>query len=316
MASTFTPSLRAELQGTGENSGTWGILNNSNYLNVFESAIAGVANIAMPNSDYTLTTANNAPDEARRAVLQLTGSLTAGRSLIVPNVTKTYTVVNGTNQTVTVKTASGSGVAVPAGATTKVWCDAINVRTGMSWTPAFSAPTISATTVNAPTVNATSLVATGTVTAPTVNATTGAFTDVTATTVTSPTVSMSTNFLLSTVSGNTRLTFAFNDYIGYDVALNQYRFHIAGAEALRISQTELLYYGRRMQPRAGEIILWAVTTQPDGWLPCDGAARSRTTYPDLFALIGTTYGSGDGSTTFNVPNLPTPNANMRYIIRW
>ena len=39
------------------------------------------------------------------------------------------------------------------------------------------------------------------------------------------------------------------------------------------------------------------------YLPCDGAAVSRTTYSDLFALIGVTYGAGDGSTTFNVPNL-------------
>lgn len=42
---------------------------------------------------------------------------------------------------------------------------------------------------------------------------------------------------------------------------------------------------------------------PDGYLLCDGAAVSRTDYADLFAVIGATYGSGDGSTTFNLPNL-------------
>ena len=41
---------------------------------------------------------------------------------------------------------------------------------------------------------------------------------------------------------------------------------------------------------------------PAGWLPCDGSAISRTTYAALFAVIGTTYGPGDGSTTFNVPD--------------
>jgi microcystin-dependent protein len=45
------------------------------------------------------------------------------------------------------------------------------------------------------------------------------------------------------------------------------------------------------------------TTAPTGWLACDGQAVSRTTYADLFAAIGTTWGAGDGSTTFNVPNL-------------
>ena len=44
------------------------------------------------------------------------------------------------------------------------------------------------------------------------------------------------------------------------------------------------------------------TKVPDGWLFCDGSAVSRTTYADLFALIGTAFGAGDGSTTFNLPN--------------
>lgn len=53
----------------------------------------------------------------------------------------------------------------------------------------------------------------------------------------------------------------------------------------------------------GSIIAFAGNTLPDGYLPCNGGAISRTTYADLFAVIGTTYGSGDGSTTFNLPNL-------------
>lgn len=47
----------------------------------------------------------------------------------------------------------------------------------------------------------------------------------------------------------------------------------------------------------------AFHTVPDGWLQCNGAAVSRTTYAALFAVIGTKYGSGNGSTTFNLPNL-------------
>jgi microcystin-dependent protein len=53
----------------------------------------------------------------------------------------------------------------------------------------------------------------------------------------------------------------------------------------------------------GAIKPWTKTTAPDGYLLCDGAAVSRTTYADLFAVISTTYGAGDGSTTFNVPQL-------------
>ncbi len=54
---------------------------------------------------------------------------------------------------------------------------------------------------------------------------------------------------------------------------------------------------------AGAITAYAGTTAPSGWLLCDGAAVSRTAYADLFAAIGTTYGAGDGSTTFNLPDL-------------
>ena len=54
---------------------------------------------------------------------------------------------------------------------------------------------------------------------------------------------------------------------------------------------------------AGFIQPFAASTVPTGWLECDGSAVSRTTYADLFTVIGTTYGSGDGSTTFNLPDL-------------
>lgn len=53
----------------------------------------------------------------------------------------------------------------------------------------------------------------------------------------------------------------------------------------------------------GSVIPYAAAAAPSGWLLCDGGAVSRTTYADLFALIGVTFGAGDGSTTFNVPDL-------------
>ncbi|MDB4311897.1 phage tail protein [bacterium] len=54
---------------------------------------------------------------------------------------------------------------------------------------------------------------------------------------------------------------------------------------------------------AGMIVPYAATTAPSGWLLCDGSAVSRTTYATLFALVSTTFGIGDGSTTFNVPDM-------------
>lgn len=52
----------------------------------------------------------------------------------------------------------------------------------------------------------------------------------------------------------------------------------------------------------GEIRMYAGSEEPIGWLLCDGRAISRTTYAELFAAIGTTYGAGDGNTTFNIPD--------------
>lgn len=54
---------------------------------------------------------------------------------------------------------------------------------------------------------------------------------------------------------------------------------------------------------AGSVTAFAGSSAPTGWLLCAGQAVSRTTYAALFAAIGTTYGSGDGSTTFNLPDL-------------
>lgn len=54
---------------------------------------------------------------------------------------------------------------------------------------------------------------------------------------------------------------------------------------------------------AGAVMDFAMNAAPAGWLACDGAAVSRVTYAALFAAIGTTWGAGDGSTTFNLPDM-------------
>jgi microcystin-dependent protein len=58
----------------------------------------------------------------------------------------------------------------------------------------------------------------------------------------------------------------------------------------------------RTPPFVGTIFMWPSVTPPAGYLSCDGSAVSRSRYPQLFAAIGTTFGSGDGSSTFNLPD--------------
>lgn len=66
----------------------------------------------------------------------------------------------------------------------------------------------------------------------------------------------------------------------------------------------------------GGIVLIAGNADHEGMVPCDGAAVSRTDYPQLFAAVGTTFGAGDGSTTFNVPTLQAPGPGLRYWVRY
>jgi len=61
----------------------------------------------------------------------------------------------------------------------------------------------------------------------------------------------------------------------------------------------------------GSLIHWSTSTAPSNYLECDGAAISRTTYASLFAVISTTFGTGDGSTTFNLPD-----ARGRFLRGW
>ena len=67
----------------------------------------------------------------------------------------------------------------------------------------------------------------------------------------------------------------------------------------------------------GTIVPWSTGSVPTGFLECDGSAVSRSTFSGLFAVVGTTYGAGDGSSTFNVPDLQdkvavskSPNKNL------
>jgi hypothetical protein len=129
MPSTYSPSLRLELIGAGEQAANWNNTANYNLGTLLEQAIAGVQSVAVSGASYTLTTGSGVADEARNAVLVLTGTLAASCNVIVPTADKTYTFRNATTGgfSVVVKTAAGSGVTIANGFTQQVYCDATNV---------------------------------------------------------------------------------------------------------------------------------------------------------------------------------------------
>lgn len=125
MPSTYEDLLRLELQATGENQNTWGTKTNNN-LELLADAIAGHVSVAVGGSgNYTLTTANAVTDEARRAFITLSGTLTGARSIIVPSTAKTYIFRRNTTGVfdITVKTDTGTGVTLPSTGIAVVVCD-------------------------------------------------------------------------------------------------------------------------------------------------------------------------------------------------
>jgi len=135
MANTYSSSLRLIIQQDGTNQGTWGGYTNTNIATLLEQAVAGIGNITVSgSSNYTLTSTNGASDEARNAVLNITGTLTAAINVICPTASKTYIVKNGTTggYAVTLKTSAGTGISVPNGSTMLLYCDGANVVEGVT----------------------------------------------------------------------------------------------------------------------------------------------------------------------------------------
>ncbi len=130
MANSTSTSLKLTVQATGENSGTWGQITNTNLL-ILEQAIGGYAELGI-TTGATLTFTNGALSNGKNQVLKLIGTIGGAVNVVVPDsVEKTYVIDNATTGafTVTVKTTSGTGVTW--GATDKgtkmVYSDGTNV---------------------------------------------------------------------------------------------------------------------------------------------------------------------------------------------
>lgn len=161
MATQYTSILKLALPTTGELSGTWGDTVNDNITSMVEEAIAGRAVInSWTANAHTLTTANGTTSESRCAMLELTDTgtqLTGAGEVICPTASKIYIVKNAANQTVTIKTSAGTGVAIANGQTKFVFCDGTNVVEAITSITTLAATTVNATTVNATTVDTTSI---------------------------------------------------------------------------------------------------------------------------------------------------------------
>lgn len=131
------------------------------------------------------------------------------------------------------------------------------------------------------------------------------------------TASVSNTFVASTTAESAKVNTNFSDLVNF---LNNSVIHRDGTKAMTsnldmdsnkvtnvasgTASTDAVNYGQLTSyTPPGVMAMYSAASAPSGWLLCDGSAVSRTTYSALFAIISTTYGSGDGSTTFNLPDL-------------
>ncbi len=139
MSSTYSPDLRIELIGTGDQAGVWGATTNNNLAYVLEQSVAGYVSVAVASANQALTyinggTSTAADNQAVHASIALTTSTGANFAVYAPPASKQYTVYNASSYVATIynstvignTTAAGTGVAIPAGKTMTVWSDGTN----------------------------------------------------------------------------------------------------------------------------------------------------------------------------------------------
>jgi hypothetical protein len=122
MAINYTTLLGLAQPVTGTESNVWGDVVNDSITALLDSAIAGTATISLTAGDVTLTDVDGAADQARMAILVLTGTPGTTRNVVAPSRSKTYIVVNQSDSSAVIKGSATSGVTVRAGqAATCVW---------------------------------------------------------------------------------------------------------------------------------------------------------------------------------------------------
>ena len=157
MTTTYSPSLKLSLIGTGDQSGTWGATTNNNLGTLLEQAITGVQAISLSGiSAYTLTNLNGVSDDARNMCLIFSGTPSGAPTITAPAQNKLYVIVNNTTQNLTMAASGGAiSLVIPALTTAQCYCDAANVSgNGIGF---YSAQTSTLNTIGAATSTASSI---------------------------------------------------------------------------------------------------------------------------------------------------------------
>ena len=175
MANTTSANLKLTVQQTGENSGTWGQITNTNLL-ILEQAIGGYAGVGLnATTGATLVFSNGALSNGKNQIIKLTGTITSAVNVTIPDsIEKTYIVENATSGafTVTFKTSSGTGVTWAATDKGKkiLYSDGTNVLEGISSVGDLVAGDVTTNTITTNTINVSNITISASTTANTISA--------------------------------------------------------------------------------------------------------------------------------------------------
>ena len=267
MASTYTSNLRLTKQGDGDNPNTWGQVLNDGVISLVDDAVAGYTAVSVGSTvSVTLTNNQGSGDQSRSAILELTGSIGGTHTsifVLIPNNSKSYVVRNSVSNNNS-SDAIILRVAGNAGVTIPPNANKFVITNGTSVYNVAPDKFPSAITAQ------------------------GAATFESTVTVSGAATFNSTVTVSGAATFNSTVTIKGDVHVSSKVCASA--FYGDGSNLTGTTPT-------------GAVLPYAVSAAPTGFLLCNGQAVSRSTYSTLFAVVSSLYGAGNGSSTFNVPDL-------------
>lgn len=337
MGSTYTDNGGIEKIGLGEQAGAWGTTTNNNF-DIIDRLINGVTSISLSGNTHTLTTSDGSLSEGMFKVLVLGGSPSGTNTITIdpPNADKLYFVKNDTDQTATFTQGSGGNANVLAGEAGIIFADGAGDTakvTNLSVSFTAKGVTTSSGDLTLDSAADIALDAAGgdfklsvadtellrisnsssnVVIKPMVDAKDIIFHQFDGTEVASVKDDGTFNVVANKLAiGGTAITTTAAELNLLDGGTSVgSSITIADADGVVVNDGGTMKSVPASDFRtyilpAGSIIPYGGSSAPTGFLLCDGSAVSRTTYATLFAALddGAIYGTGDGSSTFNLPDL-------------
>lgn len=285
MTDTVTPNIKITNQTEGGNNNTWGTIADTNFETI-DNKFGDTTSITTTGGNTSLTDSQEIV-----AIVKVSGTLAANATITFSGRGGFWIVNNGTtgNYTLTCKVSGQTGVVIPQAGKRLVYCDGTDILLGNTETDvAAEVLVVSATTCD--------ILGAG-----------SEFIRITGTTTITSFGSAATQKRFVRAAGTFKITHNASTLIlpgGYDITTAPGDTFIVISDAS--GNARVYAYQRVSQPPPvmpiGTILDFAGSSAPSYFLLCYGQAISRTAYAALFAVIGTTYGVGDASTTFNLPD--------------